>query len=160
MPIKTTPTYGFTLIELMFVISIISILAAVAIPNYANYLKRAKVSEAFMLTGGITKTIADYYSFYGKFPKNNQVANLPKPQDLSGQYIKSIQIENGAIHVLFKQNMGNATLSLRPAVVNSYPPTNILVWVCGYAAMEGWTVVGENKTDIESVYLPRICLSN
>jgi type IV pilus assembly protein PilA len=159
MPLKNPKTDGFTLIELMFVITIIGILAAVAVPNYVNYLKRAKVSEAFILTGGITKTIVDYYSYYGEFPKNNEVAYLPKPQELGGQYIKSIQIENGAIHLTFNQSLDNATLSLRPAIVTSYPPTTTLIWVCGYApTMENWTILGKNKTNIKSEYLPLVCL--
>jgi type IV pilus assembly protein PilA len=54
-----TKNHGFTLIELMLVVAFIGILAAVAIPNYTDYLKRAKVSEAFILASSISKTIAD-----------------------------------------------------------------------------------------------------
>jgi type IV pilus assembly protein PilA len=159
MQIKNTQNNGFTLIELMFVIAIIGVLAAIAIPNYVNYLKRAKISEAFILTSGITKTITEYYSYYGKFPENNEVVYLPKAQQLNGQYIKCIQIKNGAIHLTFKENLDNVTLSLRPAIVANYPPTNTLIWICGYAtAMENWTVIGNNQTNIKPEYLPNTCL--
>jgi type IV pilus assembly protein PilA len=126
-----TKNHGFTLIELMLAVAIIGILAAAAIPNYSNYLKRAKISEAFILASSLTKTISDYYSYHGKLPKNNQTAELP--ENLGGQYVKSMQIENGAIHINFDQTLNSATLSLRPAIVTAYPPTNALTWVCGYA---------------------------
>jgi type IV pilus assembly protein PilA len=160
-----TKTHGFTLIELMCVISIIGILAMAAIPSYTDYLQRAKVSEAFMLASSISKTIADYYSYHGKLPKNNLAADLPAPENLGGQHVKSIEIENGAIHMNFdsferdKKTPASVTLTLRPAIVVAYPPTNALIWVCGYAsAIKGMIVIGDNKTDIEQKYLPSVCL--
>ena len=157
-----TKNSGFTLIELMMVVAIIGILAATAIPAYTNYLKRAKVSEAFLLASSLTKTIADYYAYHGKLPKNNEAAELPEPKNLSGQYVESLQIENGAIHVIFQEeqsDIGTTTLTLRPAIVNANPPTGVLTWVCGYAeAVKGMTLVGDNKTDIASKYLPIACL--
>ncbi len=152
-----TKNHGFTLIELMFVVAIIGILAAIAIPNYVDYLKRAKISEAFILASGLTKTIADYYSYYGKLPPNNQASHLP--ENLGGQYVKSMQIENGAIHLKFDQSVDNGTLTLRPAIIIADPPSNTLIWVCGYArALEGTRIFGENQTNIEQKYLPPICL--
>ena len=149
--------HGFTLIELMLVIAIISILASIAIPNYQIYLKRAKISEAFVLVTAITQTIGEYYSYHGQFPQNNQVTNLP--DNLKGQYVKNIQIENGAIHLSFNKSLENATLTLRPAIIVVSPPSNILLWVCGYATgIKGTTIIGENKTDIKQEYLPSICL--
>ena len=156
-----TRNQGFTLIELMMVISIIGILAAIAIPAYSDYLKQAKLSEAFILASSITTTIGDYYAYQGKLPKDNNAVHLPEPQNLGGQYVESLQIDNGAIHVNFQKNVLSVatTLTLRPAIVTAYPPNNALTWVCGYAkAVEGMTLIGENKTDIDPKYLPAVCL--
>ncbi|MCK5719148.1 MAG: pilin [Thiomargarita sp.] len=154
--------YGFTLIELMMVVAIIGILAAVAIPSYTDYLKRSKVAEAFVLASSIVKNIGDYYAYYGKLPKNNAVLDLPEPQELGGQYAIALQVENGAIHVEFVDlNLGEnvPTLTLRPSIVDIYPPSNALIWNCGYVdAVEGTTMFGENKTNINSKYLPKVCL--
>jgi len=159
-----TKNQGFTLIELMLVVAIIGILAAVAIPAYTDYMRRAKVSEAFMLASSLTKTIGDYYAYHGKLPKDNHVVGLPEPQALGGQYVAALQIENGAIHVDFQNALRDnemAMLTLRPAIVNAYPPNNALTWVCGYAeAVEGMTLIGDNKTDIDPKYLPKACLQH
>ena len=152
---------GFTLLELTSVIVIIGILATVAIPSYTHYLKRAKISEAFILASSVTKIIGDYYSYYGKLPANNHAVNLPKPENLVGQYVEKMQIDNGAIHISFPEFIGveGTILTLRPAIVNAYPPNNALTWVCGYAkAVPEMTLIGDNKTDIKPQFLPTICL--
>jgi len=155
---------GFTLMELLMVISLIGILAAVAIPSYSIYLKRAKISEAFFLASSLTHNITEYYSMYGKLPVNLQALALPPAAKLSGQYVSQMEIVDGAIHIQFgkaDEKLANQILTLRPALVIADPPVPAIHWVCGYAeVIEGMTVFGENQTTLAAMYLPKICLAN
>ena len=87
---------GFTLIELMIVVAIIAILAAIAIPAYQNYLIRAQVSEGMSLAGGVQTAVAEYYSNYGKFPESNQAAGVASVASISGKYISAVGVGTAA----------------------------------------------------------------
>ena len=83
---------GFTLIELMIVVAIIGILAAIAIPQYQNYVARAQVSEAFSLASGAKTAVTEYFMLNGTFPDNNATAGLPAATDISGKYVESVVV--------------------------------------------------------------------
>ncbi len=78
---------GFTLIELMIVVAIIGILAAVAIPSYQDYTARAQVTEALSLTSGLKTPLAEYLSDQGALPTIGQLNGTT-----SGKYVASIAI--------------------------------------------------------------------
>jgi type IV pilus assembly protein PilA len=82
---------GFTLIELMIVVAIIGILAAIAIPQYQNYVARAQVAEGLVLASGGKIAIAEYFNTNGDFPADNATAGLSDAEDISGKYVFSVE---------------------------------------------------------------------
>ncbi|MEM7281880.1 MAG: pilin [Pseudomonadota bacterium] len=152
---------GFTLIELMIVVAIIGILAAIAIPSYHDFTIRAQVVEAFSITSELKLSLKDYHKFNGRFPANNEAASLPKPEHLMGHYVKRIDIENGSMHITFghqvNQLMMDKVLSIRPSMVDGSPESPYS-WSCGYRdPPPGMTALGENRTDITPKFLPSSC---
>ena len=81
---------GFTLIELMIVVAIIGILAAIAIPAYQDYTIRAQVSEGLNLTGACKAAVTEFYQDTGGFPSDNAEAGLSAAADITGKYTVSI----------------------------------------------------------------------
>ncbi len=93
----TSQQSGFTLIELMIVVAIIAILAAIAMPAYQDYTIRAQVSEALSLVGGAKSSIAEFYQIRGYFPANNTSANLALSQSISGNFVSTTTVSAGGV---------------------------------------------------------------
>ncbi|HFB3295986.1 TPA: pilin, partial [Neisseria gonorrhoeae] len=88
---------GFTLIELMIVIAIVGILAAVALPAYQDYTARAQVSEAILLAEGQKSAVAGYYLNHGKWPADNGAAGVASSGEIKGKYVESVTVTNGVV---------------------------------------------------------------
>ena len=154
---------GFTLIELMIVVSIIGILAAIAIPAYQDYTIRAQVVEAFSLASEIKPSIQEYRKVHGRMPANNDAAGVPEPQHLIGNFITRIEVDDGAIHMEFgnlaNANLQGGVLTLQPLVVEG-SPASPMSWRCGKRTIpNGMVAVGENRTTVSNKFLPSPCRS-
>ncbi|EMU0637313.1 pilin [Neisseria gonorrhoeae] len=98
---------GFTLIELMIVIAIVGILAAVALPAYQDYTARAQVSEAILLAEGQKSAVTEYYLNNGKWPENNDKAGVASPGEIKGKYVESVTVANGVVTAKDDVNAAN-----------------------------------------------------
>ncbi len=126
---------GFTLIELMIVVSIIGILAAIAIPQFSAYRKRAMKSEGSVLSGPVRIDVNDYYDHTGRFPKNNFECGIARPEYIKGKYVTSITVENGTITVLFNNKyLEDEYVKLIPEIIQNNP-TGPLIWEVEYGSL-------------------------
>src|SRR4026209_1779916 len=107
---------GFTLIELMIVVAIIGILAAIALPAYQDYTIRSQVSEGPTLSEGIKVAIADYYANNGTWPADMTAAGFGS-NVVSGSYVSSIAQANGLITITYGSTKANSKLSTGPATL-------------------------------------------
>ncbi|MGN2244823.1 pilin [Frateuria sp. GZRR33] len=137
---------GFTLIELMIVIAIIAILAAIAIPAYQDYAIRAQVSEGLSLSTGPKSAVWDFISNTGRFPPNNTSAGLANAASINGSYVSSVDVTGGKIDVAFQGPKANIQIHSAELVLS--PVT--------YAGSIAWTCSGSGTT-LPGKYLPASC---
>jgi len=143
---------GFTLIELMIVIAIIGILAAVAIPAYQDYTARAQVSEGMSLSDGAKANVADVWTNTGAFPTSNTAANLPSAASISGKYVASVTITAAGRIQVQMQSSGIATpIQSKTFQLSPFSTSGALNWTCK---------VGSGTGPIPIKYLPKACTSS
>ena len=155
--------FGFTLIELMIVVAIVSILSTLALPSYQDRVIKAQVGEGLALAEVAKHAVADYYAKYGKLPKDNASAGLPPSEKIIGNFVSAIAIEGGAINITLgnraNKHAAGKVLTLRPAIVADAKIVPI-AWVCGFATVpNGMVVVGKNTTSLPEYHLPLDCLN-
>lgn len=112
---------GFTLIELMIVVAIIGILAALAVPAYLDYAVRAQVASGLHLASGAKASVTEYFQDQGAFPNSNNLAGLSAPGNIVGRYVTQVEVTGaGLIQVTFggaevNTKILNAVLTMTPS---------------------------------------------
>jgi type IV pilus assembly protein PilA len=132
---------GFTLIELMIVVAIIGILAAVAVPAYQDYTKRASVTEGLSLAAAAKTAVMDFWATNGKLPNSNASAGIAGASSIKGNAVTSVAIgTNGLITITYNTKVDSGkTLELSPVSANG-----AIQWKC-------------RAGTVQAKYLPASC---
>lgn len=159
--------HGFTLIELMIVVAIIGILAAIAIPAYQDYTIRAQVSEGLSLAAAAKAAVAETYLNTGVAPANRTAAGMSaNVGDTQGKYVTSLGVTNGVLLITFNQTATNAALKTQTLGITPYLSVDkSVIWKCGAAVAPTGTTIMATATDTPGTlggatlqkYLPAAC---
>ncbi|CNS99343.1 pilin PilE [Neisseria gonorrhoeae] len=156
---------GFTLIELMIVIAIVGILAAVALPAYQDYTARAQVSEAILLAEGQKSAVTEYYLNHGKWPENNDSAGVASASKIIGKYVKSVTVTNGVVTAQMNPSGVNNEIKGKKLSLWAKRENGSVKWFCGQpvtranvaAANDDDVTDDKNNNGIDTKHLPSTC---
>ncbi len=139
---------GFSLIELMIVVAIIGILAAVALPAYQDYTSRAKVAEPISMLRALKTDVSGYYVEFGEFPTLAELTSFSGPKVLNGKFTESIQTSVAGLYEARMNNNVGARINLATVSLSFYAdPDGLVLHTCKPGA----------SNPIPNEYLPWEC---
>ncbi|EPH7803894.1 pilin, partial [Neisseria gonorrhoeae] len=138
---------GFTLIELMIVIAIVGILAAVALPAYQDYTARAQVSEAILLAEGQKSAVTEYYLNHGEWPKDNTSAGVASASDIKGKYVKEVEVKNGVVTAEMASTGVNKEIQGKKLSLWGRRQDGSVKWFCGQPVKHDKAANDDDVTD-------------
>ncbi|HGH6557238.1 TPA: pilin [Neisseria meningitidis] len=155
---------GFTLIELMIVIAIVGILAAVALPAYQDYTARAQVSEAILLAEGQKSAVTEYYLNHGEWPKNNTSAGVASSSDIKGKYVEKVEVAKGVITATMLSTGVNKEIQGKKLSLWAKRQDGSVKWFCGQPVQRNDTTTTNDdvnkatgNNEIDTKHLPSTC---
>jgi len=137
---------GFTLIELMIVVAIIGILAAVAIPAYQDYTKRANVTEGLGLASSAKVAVTEYYNSKGVMPTNNTSAGMALAISIAGNAVQSVGLSTTAPFGIINISYNTKVISGGQLSLSPISGAGGIKWTCK-----------KKTTNIKDSWLPSSC---
>ena len=147
MNVRTTQQRGFTLIELMIVVTIIGILAAMAVPMYLDYAVRSQIADGLNLAGGAKSAVAEFFQDRGQMPTDNTQAGLSLSGQIQGRYVASVAVGNqdGVITITYGNDANAAINGESVTLTADTSQAGSVQWICDSGGV------------IEDKHLPSAC---